>query len=130
MNSNNNNIKFPLPCMLYDDLCPLCVRFKQTLEKIPGTKEISMVPLSNIEIFEIYPQLNKKNCKKELHILDCNQKVHKGSSAIEFLVNKFPMVSKFAWLIESEVGKKALNYFYQTANNYREKLKKRCEECN
>lgn len=122
--------KYPLPLILFDSECDLCVRFKQTFERLPGSSQFHFVSLHDEDIYEAYPSLNKEECAEVVHLLDHNGEIHQGSEAISYLIHHFPTVKKFAWLIETGMGKKALDYFYIVANKTREKLQKRCGTCN
>lgn len=122
--------KFPLPVILYDSQCNLCLRFKQSLERLPGTKEVTMVSIHEKEIYLIYPELSLEQTSKEIHFIDENRMIHKGAEAISLIVQRFPMAKKFAWLIESNMGKKALQFFHDKADQFREILLKQCKNCN
>lgn len=117
------------PTLIYDNECPLCVRFSQALNKLEATAHIQAIPLQNPEVYEMFPDLSYEDTVKELHLID-NDTTYRGSQVIEYLITLSPLVKKFSWLIESESSKKTLNIFYQTANLYREALRKRCTKCN
>lgn len=121
--------KFKLPLIVYDDKCTLCVRFKLALEKIPGTEVYQKVPLSSEDIFKAYPQLDKEACHKEMHLIDSEQNIYRGSEAIKILITCFPAIGKFSWLVESKMGNKAIDYFYKMSNKYRDNLIKKCNNC-
>jgi hypothetical protein len=55
----------------------------------------------------------------------------KGAEVVDYLVNKLPGVSKFAWLLDSDKGQKAKEYFYEKVEELREITRKKNEEnCN
>ena len=116
--------------LLYDENCSLCKRFKEALERLPGTENILMVSVHDENIYSTFPQLNKDECLKEIHFLDINLNVFKGSEALTRIVNRFPGAKNFAWLIESDMGQKVIYYFNKTAKFYREYLIKDCKNCN
>lgn len=117
------------PILLYDDNCTLCTRFKQSLERLSGAEQITFVSIHDNEIYEKLPEISKDECQKELHFIDRNNNIFKGANAILELKKEFPLVEKFAWLIESGMGEKAINYFYKMANKYREMALKECHNC-
>ncbi len=117
------------PILIYDGDCPLCVRFKQALEFLDKDGRIQVVSLQSDELFEKYSQLSKSECEKEIHLLQDDGEVLSGPKVIEYLVSIFPGVRKFSWLVESESGKKAVNFFYDKVNELREKVKKDCPGC-
>ena len=127
--SNEERAQFPLPIFLYDSQCDLCLRFKQSLERLPGSKGMTMVSIHNDKIYQIYPELSFEQTNKEIHVLDENRIIHKGSDAISIIIQRFPMAKKFAWLIESNMGKKALKFFHDKADQFRETLLKQCKNC-
>lgn len=129
-NSTEEKIKFPLPVFLYDSQCDLCLRFKQSLERLPGTKEMTMVSIHDKDIYQIYPELSFEQTSKEIHLIDQNRTVHKGAEAISLIIQRFPLAKKFTWLIESNMGKKALRFFHDKADQFRETLLKQCKNCN
>ena len=88
-----------------------------------------MVSIHNNEIYETYPELEKEKCSETMHLIDDEGKIHKGSNAINYLIAKIPEVSKFAWLAQTGMGKKAIDFFYSMANKYREGLKNDCPTC-
>lgn len=116
--------------ILYDENCPLCKRFKEALERIPGTEAIQMISIYDENIFNSFPQLNKNECLKEIHFIDLDLNVFKGKDAVTQIIKRFPLAEKFSWLIESEMGQKAIQYFNDIAKSYREHLIKDCKNCN
>jgi predicted DCC family thiol-disulfide oxidoreductase YuxK len=121
--------KIELPILVYDDQCALCTRFAHSLKKVSGAEKINMISAHNEELYQHFNQLTAENCLSELHFLNEAEEVFTGPQAIEQLISLFPLVSKFSWLIESGMGKKALSYFYDMSNKYRESLLNRCTGC-
>jgi predicted DCC family thiol-disulfide oxidoreductase YuxK len=127
--AEETKVPFKTPLILFDEECTLCKRFKNSLEKIPGIEEFSLIPLQNEKVFSMFPQLNKEECYETLHLIDGEGNIHKGSSAIAILIEQFPIVSNFSWLVEKDMGKKTLNFFYNVVNKYRKYLKNKCPKC-
>ena len=117
------------PILLYDEKCSLCLRFKQTFERLPGASKVTLVSIYNEDVFHNFPQIDPKHAFQELHYIDENGGVFAGKDALTQLMVEFPLVKKFAWLIESNMGQKALSYFNQVAKNYRDRLIKDCNNC-
>ena len=117
------------PILIFDADCPLCVRFKQALSFLDKDNRVQMTPLQDESLFENFPQFNKSECEQEIHLLKLDGEAIGGAEVIEYLVSMFPGVQKFAWLVESESGKKAVSYFYDKVNELREKVKKDCPGC-
>lgn len=121
---------YKLPVLIYDEDCPLCVRFMQTLEKLPGTERITKIPLQDENLYFHFTEITQDQCFEEIHYIDESGNILKGNQVHEALIGMFPAVKKFSWLIESQMGQKAIDYFHHMASNYRKKLKKECSGCN
>ena len=117
------------PILLYDEKCHLCLRFKQALEQTPIAKGLTLVSIHSDEVYRRFPKIKKDEALKDIHYLNSSGKIFIGKNAISQLVLEYPPLFKFSWLLKSDIGKKTLNYFYQTAENYRLKLKKDCDNC-
>lgn len=120
---------YKLPVLIYDEDCPLCVRFMQALERLPGTEAITKIPLQDENLYLHFTEITQDECFEEMHYIDEDGKILKGNQVPEVLIGKFPAVKKFSWLIESQVGQKAIDYFHLMASKYRKHLKKDCPDC-
>ena len=125
----NIDKKFKLPILLYDHECSLCLRFKQSLEKLNEAEFIQKVSIHDNDIYKAFPILNKEDCQEAMHLIDQDSNIHVGPDALSWLIKEIPCVSKFAWLAESEAGKKGLDFFYKMAQKYRSSLLNRCPTC-
>lgn len=117
------------PILVFDQECQLCARFKQALDFLDKDEKIQKIPLQDQSLYERFPQLDQEACEETIHLLDEQGNVYKGAEVIEFLVKFYPGVKKFAWLVETESGKKAVEFFYGKVNELREKVKKDCVGC-
>ncbi|MAF76904.1 MAG: hypothetical protein CME60_01995 [Halobacteriovoraceae bacterium] len=119
------------PCLLYDEQCPLCKRFAQSLQRIHLKTKIHYYSIYNEEVYKQLPFLNKDEVFDEVHLVLAANKsaVLRGSHAVQFLASENPAVKKFAWLIESEMGQKAMDVFYTGLNKCRKTLHVRCPKC-
>jgi predicted DCC family thiol-disulfide oxidoreductase YuxK len=115
--------------LLYDSECQLCNRFKKTLDILDTKKTIKFISIYEQNIYIDYPELSKEECESVIHLIDDDKKIYRGSEVIEQLLLSFPQVKKFAWLIESESSKKAMNIFYKKLNQMREMKKASCYTC-
>lgn len=130
MKSKSNGYdKYPLPCLLYDSECTMCTRFKQALERIPGADSITKVSIHNNEIYTYFPSLDPAQCNQEVHLIDEDENILSGAEVITYLAKKFPGVKKIAWLLETNVGKKSLDYFYKMVSKYRNSSLNKCPSC-
>ncbi len=121
--------KYSLPIILFDNKCQLCIRFKDSLLRLEGARNINAISIYDQEVYEKYPMLSEENCRQEVHFVDEDSNVYAGEKAIEKLILLFPLVRKFSWLIESNMGKKAIDYFHTMTDKYRRDLKRKCPNC-
>lgn len=125
--SKKNN--YELPLLLYDDECSFCMRFKGALEKLDAQNMLHYVSIHEKEVYEEFPFLDIKECYDTIHLLAEDHKVYKGPEVIGQLLANFPGVKKFAWLLESEIGKKTLDLFYTSLNELRKSKLNTCSNC-
>jgi predicted DCC family thiol-disulfide oxidoreductase YuxK len=121
--------RFELPILIYDSQCNLCQRFRDSLKKLPNTETINTISLHDDDLYSHFSELNKEECEQEVHYITIDKTILKGAEVVEHLIKKFPLVNRFAWLIESNMGKKAINYFNNMTNRYRKTLIKKCPSC-
>jgi predicted DCC family thiol-disulfide oxidoreductase YuxK len=115
--------------LLYDPECTLCDRFKKTLERIDTKKSFRFVSIYDSNIYIEYPELDKDECHEVIHLIDDNKKIYKGADVVQKIALTIPQVKKFAWLIESQSSKKAMNLFYRKLNDIRLMKKNNCYTC-
>jgi len=117
------------PILLFDSECPLCVRFKDSLKMIDGTEKITPISIHTDEVYNQFPELDKLQCTEKVHYITSDSKILVGEEALEHLIKLYPIVNKFSWLIESNMGRKAVDYFHSMTNKYRKTLIKKCPTC-
>jgi predicted DCC family thiol-disulfide oxidoreductase YuxK len=122
-------MEFKLPLLVYDDQCPMCVRFKQGLERWEALSHITYIPLSDSGVFEIYPQINQEECKAKVHYIKEDGSVVAGGEVITEIIKIYPAASKLSWLLDSEVGKATADFFYDHLDKVRQKLKELDTDC-
>jgi predicted DCC family thiol-disulfide oxidoreductase YuxK len=115
-----------LPIILYDPECPLCLRFKQGLEFLD--KSLTFVSARDDQIYLFFPELDKKTCLEKVHLITSERLILAGPEVVDYLVKTLPGVSKFAWLLENEQGRKVKDFFYHKVEELRE-LSTKKEEC-
>jgi predicted DCC family thiol-disulfide oxidoreductase YuxK len=120
-------MNYHLPLILFDPECPLCLRFKQGLEFLD--KNLTFVSAREEEIYQQFPELNRQTCLEKVHMITKDRKILSGSEVVDYLVQTLPGVSKFAWLLDNEQGKKVKDFFYQKVEELREITKKKEEGC-
>lgn len=122
-------MKYQLPLILFDPECPLCTRFKQGLEYLDKTLHFESA--RNDEVYVQFPELSRQNCLEKVHMITKEMKILSGQEVVDELLKTLPGVSKFAWLLENEQGKKVKDFFYQKVEELREIAKKKDEgDCN
>jgi len=116
-----------LPVIFYDPECPLCLRFKQGLSYLD--KNLTFISARDDEAYVRFPELDRQACLEEVHMLTVDRKVLKGPEVVEYLVQTLPGVSKLAWLLDNEQGKKVKDFFYQKVEELRELSQKKKSDC-
>lgn len=119
-----------LPIILFDPECPLCLRFKQGLEFL--SKNINFVSARDEAIYTRFPELVKDDCLSKIHMITDQGKIISGPDVVDELMKTLPGVSKFAWLLENDQGRKVKDFFYQKVEELREISKKKdtdCDQC-
>jgi predicted DCC family thiol-disulfide oxidoreductase YuxK len=120
-------MKYQLPLILFDPECPLCTRFKQGLEHLD--KGLHFESARNDEVYAEFPELSRQACLEKVHMITKEMKVISGQEVVDELLKTLPGVSKLAWLLDNEQGKKVKEFFYQKVEELREIVKKKDEGC-
>ncbi len=123
-------MKYHLPIILYDDECPLCLRFKQGLEYLD--KNLNFISARDEDIYQEFPELSRQECLEKVHLITEERKILSGPEVVDYLAANLPGVSKFAWLLDNDQGKKVKEFFYQKVEELRELSTKKnqdCEQC-
>ena len=122
-------MKYHLPLILFDPECPLCLRFKQGLEYLD--KNLNFVSAREDEVYEYFSEISPEDCLASVHLITPERNVLKGPEVVDYLMKSLPGISKFAWLLENDQGKKVKDFFYQKVEELRELSKKKAEnDCN
>lgn len=118
-----------LPLILFDDQCPLCVRFTQSLKLAGREKAPDFLSIHHPALTSIFPTIDVNALQESIHYLDARSVVYTGTEAVSEIIKLVPAAEKFAWLIDSAMGQKAMDFFYNTANRMRDSLLNRCGAC-
>lgn len=121
-------MKYHLPLVLYDPDCPLCLRFKQGLEYLD--KNLCFISAREDDIYTEFPELSRQACLEKVHMITEEKKILVGSEVVDYLASRLPGVSKLAWLLDTDQGKKIKEYFYQKVEELRELSQKKDGDCN
>lgn len=120
-------MNYQLPLVLFDPECPLCLRFKQGLGFLD--KNLTFVSARDEDVFIAFPELNRQECLETVHMITADRKILKGPEVVDHLVETLPGVSKLAWLLDNEQGKRVKNYFYEKVEELKELTNKKQSEC-
>jgi predicted DCC family thiol-disulfide oxidoreductase YuxK len=120
-------MKYHLPIVLYDSECPLCLRFKQGLEYLD--KNLNFISARDEAIYTEFPELSRQECLERVHLITEDKKILSGPEVVDYLAARLPGVSKFAWLLDNDQGKKVREYFYQKVEELRELSTKKSQDC-
>ena len=122
-------MNYQLPFIIFDPECPLCVRFKQAIERLAFDIEIKFYPIDDKGLLEEFSFLKEEEIDSEVHLVLENNRAIKGADVISYLASHNNSVKKYAWLLETNVGKKASEAFYHSVNRLRESLHNHCPKC-
>lgn len=120
-------MNYQLPLILYDPECPLCLRFKQGLQFLD--KNLTFVSARDSEVYLSFPELDRQACLDQVHMLTADRKILKGPEVVDYLLERMPGVSKLAWLLDNDQGRKVKDFFYQKVEELRE-LSTKKDDCN
>tara|TARA_R110000868_G_C10946014_1_gene767436 strand:+ start:118 stop:489 length:372 start_codon:yes stop_codon:yes gene_type:complete len=113
--------------IFHDSDCILCRRYKQALDLI-AHNQIVWIDIHTDQC--VAPQgLSKAELLQEIHILNSDGDLLKGSEAIQYLISAIPAAKRFSWLIESDSAKKAIDVFHSTSDKLRRRLINSCPSC-
>jgi predicted DCC family thiol-disulfide oxidoreductase YuxK len=115
--------------LIFDDECTLCNRFKKGIELLDIKKLIRYVPVGDDRIYFEFPELNKELCEEEIHLIDIDRNIYAGGEVVRFLIGLFPTAQKFAWLLDSDSSRKAIDSFYGRISDMRKLKKTGCPSC-
>lgn len=124
-------MKYQLPLILFDPECPLCLRFRQGLEYLD--KSINFVSAREDDVYVQFPALTRQHCLEHVHMLTVDGRTLKGSEVVDELMKTLPGISKFAWLLDNDQGRKVKDFFYQKVEELREITRQKdegnCNQC-
>lgn len=120
-------MNYKLPIILFDPECPLCLRFKQGLHILD--KNLTFVSAREDEVYGVFPQLSKQDCLDKIHMITEERKVISGPEVVDYLIHRLPAISKLAWLLDNDQGKKVKDFFYQKVEELKE-LSTKKDDCN
>ena len=123
-----------VPVILFDDKCTLCRRFKDALQFLDKENRLSFVSIHNRrEIHDLNTnlklELNKKELAETVHLIDESYSLHRGVEVVEYLIKFYPAAAKLRWLLESNRGKKAVQFFYDKVNQFKRSKVNPCRDC-
>lgn len=126
--NKKQSLKFPV--VLFDSKCPMCIRFAQGISKLdPESEKINVTDLHQQWIYETHEFLDYEKVQDDIHFINEKHEIFIGKEAISQMAMLIPQVKKFSWLIESESGQKALEYFHNATSRLKTSLRKSCPEC-
>lgn len=119
-----------IPALFFDSECPLCLRFKQTLEKSGQFSHLHYYDINDSQTFVLFEQINPEMAFSSLHLIDETGLIKEGPEAVKWLIDGHEKVKDWLWLIDNQMGKKAIDFFYNQTNKLRKQLKNNCLGCN
>jgi predicted DCC family thiol-disulfide oxidoreductase YuxK len=102
----------------------LCRKFSEIIIRFDVNGRV--VPLSIDEFLERNENgIGHDELKKDLHIVNTNGDVLKGSIAMQKLITLLPFVRPMQWMLKSYIGKGVVDVTYGAIKSFR-----RCYYCN
>ena len=92
-------------------------------------KRLHFVSAREDEVYLAFPELSKQECLEKVHMITTERQVLAGQAVVDHLLVTLPGVSKLAWLLDNEQGKKVKDFFYQKVEELRELTRKKEEGC-
>lgn len=92
-------------------------------------KNLNFVSARDEKVYEIFPELSRQECLEQIHMLTKEKKILKGPEVVDHLIETLPGVSKLAWLLDNDQGKKVKDFFYQKVEELRELSQKKDSNC-
>ena len=121
-------MNYQLPLILFDPECPLCLRFKQGLQYLD--KNLTFISARDEEVYLCFPELNRQSCLEKVHMITAERTILAGPEVVDYLIQTLPGVSRLAWLLDNEQGKRVKDFFYQKVEELRELSTKKDSDCN
>jgi predicted DCC family thiol-disulfide oxidoreductase YuxK len=82
--------------VVYDDRCPICRRFRSTIQFFDWFKRVHFEGLSDWEVLsEKYNFLERDRCQEEMHLINSRGNVYRGYLAFRRIMVTIPL----AWVL-------------------------------
>ncbi len=117
------------PIILFDSKCPICDKIKGLISIVDIKNDIHFCSIHEKEIYNEIPEINYRDCRKTVHLVDQNGRVYTGEGVVEYLFDRYSWSKKFSKLYKSRFGNWALKKIYQELNDYRKSRSKNCQVC-
>ncbi len=95
-------------------------------------KNLHFISARDENIYIDFPELSRQDCVSTIHMITSERKIIKGPEVVDELLKTLPGVSKLAWLLDNEQGRKVKEFFYQKVEELRELTNKKdtnCRQC-
>jgi len=108
--------------LLFDENCPLCTRFANTVSAIDKKKSVSM------QSYQMYYKQNQSigldQLSSDLHLINNNGDILTGSVAIKKMLEIIPESKPMKWMLT-----KSSNSLSQSFYSVAKRARKRCKKC-
>ena len=85
--------------MIYDDQCPMCTFQVKSLTWLDWFNALRFLPMSNPEVQERAPQLQREDLMAAMHCLATNGRIYKGARAIRHAAIRIPLLIPLALIM-------------------------------
>jgi predicted DCC family thiol-disulfide oxidoreductase YuxK len=120
---------YPLPVILFDPKCSLCLHVKQLIGRFDRNHHFTMVSIYDAHIFEQFDNLSFDECYGKVHVIDQEENVWVGGDAVEFILKTLAPHPLVVRAMELSAVRSGLHLGYDLLNAYRLKRSPPCEKC-
>jgi predicted DCC family thiol-disulfide oxidoreductase YuxK len=109
--------------LIYDDNCPLCLGAVKRVTKMDRLGIVHLVPLSHPKLPKRLKLPSREEMEQEIHLIDTDGKLSKGSAALAKLAELFPKTRVIGKMLELPGFKHAARPMYRLVARGRKRIK-------
>ena len=109
--------------LIYDDTCQLCLGAVKRVKRLDKLGIVHLVPLSNPKLPKRLKLPPKEDLEQEIHLIDSEGKVVKGSAALAKLARLFPKTRAIGKMLELPGFRQAAKPMYRLVAKGRRRAK-------
>lgn len=109
--------------LIYDDRCQFCLGAVKRVKRMDALGIIHLVPLSHPKLPKRLKLPPQEDMEQEIHLLDAEGKITKGSAALAKLARLFPKTRAIGKMLELPGFKQAARPMYRLVARSRKRLR-------